>query len=267
MSKPLPSFPVLRGRDGTVLTAEEDFLVLDLPREQITFTADGLGRLRAEGRTLLIELRARRGTTPIVHRIDDVDAADAARFADKLNTALAKRVDDDDVDGAHFALIRHLGPTWRRGFHRRLLRVSLGHLLALTVLTVVAAAGARWSVVAMDVVVGGFAWLCLTLGWYGTGRSRRERWLRRHGVLATAFRTTSRNGYMYPDGTGSYRCFLHGQDEATLTVAFPADDPGDALVLSKPLTDLANTVAGPFLVFCSVVCTAALATVTAGFPS
>ncbi|MFF9144389.1 hypothetical protein ACF1BN_05980 [Streptomyces sp. NPDC014861] len=263
MSRPLPSFPVLRGRDGAVLTAEDAYLVLDLPVEQITFTADGLGRLRAEGRTLLIELRARTGTTPIVHRIDDVDEEDARRFADRMNEALARRVDDDDVDGARFAVIRHLGPTWRKGFHRRLGRGLLAHLLALLALGVAGAVTGHGDVVAAAVVLGGFGWLCLAMGWYGAARSRRERWLRRHGVLATAVRTTGRGGYMYPDGTGAYRGFLHGDDDPALTVGFPADAPEDVLVLSKPFTDLVNSLAGPFLVFAAAVLTIALGALSA----
>ncbi|MFF0480051.1 hypothetical protein [Streptomyces sp. NPDC004435] len=263
MPSPLPSFPVLRGRDGAVLTAEELCLVLDLPREQVTFTPDGLGRLRVEGRSVLIELRARKGTTPVVHRIDDVDERDARLFADKLNEALARRVDDDDVDGARFAVIRHLGPTWRKGFHRRLARGLLAHLLALLALAVAGGATGHWDVVAATVVLGGFGWLCLAMGWYGAARSRRERWLRRHGVLATAVRTTSRGGYMYPDGTGAYRGFLHGDDDPALTVAFPADAPGDALVLSKPLTDLANSLLGPFLVLAAAVLTIGLGAMSA----
>ncbi|MFF2776575.1 hypothetical protein ACFVU3_16870 [Streptomyces sp. NPDC058052] len=259
MPIPLSAFPVLRGSGGAVLTVEDLGLVLDLPREQITFTPDGLGRLRAEGRTLLIELRARKGTTPVVHRIDDVDEADAAVLADEMNALLAKRVDDDDVDGTPFALIRHLGPTWRKGFHRRLLRGVLGHLLALIVLGVAAGATGHWDVVVMEIPLGGLGWLCLAFGWYGAGRSRRERWLRRHGVLATAVRTTTRGGYMYPDGTGAYRGFLHGEDDPSLTVAFPADEPGDVLVLSKPFTDAVNSLAGPFLLFGSALLTIGLA--------
>lgn len=263
LPRPLAAFPVLRGRDGAVLTAEDIGLVLDLPREQIVFTADGLGRLRAEGRTLLIELRARRGRTPIVHRVDDVDEQDARLFADELNALLAKRVDDDDVDGARFAVIRHLGPTWRKAFHRRVLRIALGHLLALVVLAAVAGATGHWDVLVMEIPLGGVSWLCLAFGWYGTGRSRRERWLRRRGVLATAVRTTTRGGYMYPDGTGAYRGFLHGEDDHELTVAFPPDEPGDALVLSKPFNDVLNTFGGPFLLFGWGVLTLALAALTA----
>ncbi|MFI8513846.1 hypothetical protein ACIGHB_22215 [Streptomyces sp. NPDC085460] len=265
MPRPLASFPVLRGRDGAVLTVEDLGLVLDLPREQITFTPDGLGRLRAEGRTVLIELRARKGATPVVHRIDDVDEADARVFADDLNELLAKRVDDDDVDGAPFAVIRHLGPTWRKRFHRRLLRGLLGYLLALAVLAVVAVALGHGSLLFMEIPLGGLAWLCLGAGWHGVGRGRRERWLRRHGVVATARRATTRGAYIYPDGTGAYRGFAHGEDDPTLTVAFTADAPGDVLVLSKPFQDMLNTFLAPVVLFGWGALTIVIGLAAAGF--
>ncbi|MGA5495117.1 hypothetical protein ACPCSP_12205 [Streptomyces cinereoruber] len=41
MSISIPSLPVLRGRDGAVLCVEDIGLVLDLPREQVTFTPMG----------------------------------------------------------------------------------------------------------------------------------------------------------------------------------------------------------------------------------
>ncbi|MGW0120493.1 hypothetical protein [Streptomyces sp. NPDC003327] len=251
MSISLSSLPVLRGRGGAVLSAEDLGLVLDLPREQVTFTPDGLGRIRAEGRSVLIELRARAGTTPRVHRVDDVDEAAAAAFADGVNAILANRTDSDDVDGTPFAVVRSLAPTWRSRFHRRILRGALGHLLALVVLCVVAGGLDEWDLVLLTVPVGGFAWTGLWLGLYGVMRARRERLLYRHGVLVTATRATmTRGGYVYPDATGTYRGFLHGEAGPTITVAHPPEDPADVLVPSSPFTHLVNTYAGAVLVFC-----------------
>ncbi|MFD8015777.1 hypothetical protein, partial [Streptomyces sp. NPDC059762] len=138
MPIPIASLPVLVGRDGIVLSVENEGLVLDLPTEQIVFTADGLGRLRAEGGTVLIELRAKTGATPRVHRIDDVDPDGAVLFVDTINDLLANRTDRDDVDGARFAAIRSLAPRWRHRFARRVRRGVLFYLLALVVLAVVA---------------------------------------------------------------------------------------------------------------------------------
>ncbi|AJF63200.1 hypothetical protein [Streptomyces vietnamensis] len=251
MSTPISSLPVLRGRGGAVLSAEDIGLVLDLPREQVTFTPDGLGRIRAEGGSVLIELRAKAGTTPRVHRIDDVDEVAATAFADGVNAILANRTDSDDVDGAPFAVVRSLAPTWRTRFHRRILRGALWHLLALVVLCVVAGALDKWDVVILTIPVGGLAWLGLWIGLYGVIRARRERWLYRHGVMVTATRATmTRGGYVYPDATGTYRGFLHGEAGPAITVAHPPEDPADVLVPVAPFTHLVDTYAGAFLVVC-----------------
>lgn len=148
-------------REGAVLSVEDIGLVLDLPREQVTFTPEGLGRIRAEGRSVLIELRAKSGATPRVHRIDDVDEATATAFADGVNATLANRTDSDDVDGAPFTVVRSLVPTWRTRF--RILRGALWHLLALVVLCVVAGSLGRWDLVLLTVPIGGLP------GWAYTG--------------------------------------------------------------------------------------------------
>ncbi|MFF1508472.1 hypothetical protein [Streptomyces sp. NPDC058326] len=251
MSTSISSLPVLRGRGGAVLSVEDIGLVLDLPREQVTFTPDGLGRIRAEGRSVLIELRAKAGAAPRVHRVDDVDEAAATAFADGVDAILANRTDSDDIDGAPFAVVRSLTPTWRTRFHRRILRGALWHLLALVVLCLVAGSLSRWDLVLLTVPMGGFAWLGLCPALYGVIRARRERWLYRHGVMVTATRATmSRGAYIYPDATGTYRGFLHGEAGPTITVAHPPEDPADVLVPASPFTHLVNTYAGAVQVFC-----------------
>ncbi|MFE6228083.1 MULTISPECIES: hypothetical protein [unclassified Streptomyces] len=247
MPNPISSLPVLRGRGGAVLTAEDLGLVLDLPREQITFTPDGLGRIRAEGRSVLIELRAKAGTTPRVHRIDDVDAADAVRFAEGVNAILANRTDSDDVDGTPFALIRSLAPTWWSTFRRRFWRGVLGSFLVFVALCVLAAVLGEGELLFFLIPLGGLAWLSLCCGTYGTVRARRERFLTERGVTVTAVRATTPGGYFFPDGTGDYRCFSHPDAGPALTVAHPPGNPADVLVLSTPFTQFANTLSGPVL--------------------
>jgi hypothetical protein len=266
MSTALSSLPVLRGRDEAVLSAEDIGLVLDLPHEQITFTPDGLGRIRVEGRSVLIELRAKAGAAPRVHRVDDVDEAAATAFADGVNAILANRTDSDDVDGAPFAVVRSLAPTWRTRFHRRILRGTLWHLVVLVVLCVVAGSLGRWDLVLLTVPIGGFAWLGLWLGLYAVIRARRERRLYRYGVTVTATRATmTRGAYVYPDATGTYRGFLHGEAGPTITVAHPPEDPADVLVPASPLRHLVNTYAGAVLVFCCSVMTVLHAVMTVDF--
>ncbi|MDX2297798.1 MULTISPECIES: hypothetical protein [Streptomyces] len=262
MPIPLASLPVLVGRDGIALSVENEGLVLDLPTEQIVFTADGLGRLRAEGGTVLIELRARAGATPRVHRIDDVDPDGAALLVDTINDLLANRTDRDDVDGARFAAIRSLAPRWRHRFARRVRRGVLGYLLALVVLAVVAGSLGHWDVVIVEIGVGGISGLALGFGTYGVGDGLRERWLRRHGVAVTATRATSPGAYVYPDGTGDYRIFVHGRAGAAITAYYPPGDPADVDVPLPPFTRLVRTIGGGFLLACGIAGTVALAALT-----
>ncbi|WP_314613235.1 hypothetical protein [Streptomyces stackebrandtii] len=255
MSISISSLPVLRGRGGAVLSVDDIGLVLDLPQEQITFTPDGLGRVRAEGSSVLIELRARAGETPRVHRIDDVDPAAAVALADGVNEILAKRTDSDDVDGAPFALVRSLAPTWRSRFRRRMWRGVLAHLLVLVAVCVVAGVLGEWMLVLITVLIGGLAWLGLWAGLFGLLRARRERWLFQNGVMVTATPATSRGAYIYPDATGTYRCLLHNGFAPAITVFYPPEDPADAMVPSSPFQHLLDGVLGVVLVFCGGILT------------
>ncbi|MFE6461465.1 hypothetical protein ACFVP0_28895 [Streptomyces cinereoruber] len=60
-------------------------------------------------------------------------------------------------------------------------------------------------------------------------------------------------GGVYPDATGTYRGFLHGEAGPTITAIQPPEDPADVLVPMPPFTHLVGTYAGAFLVFCSGV--------------
>jgi hypothetical protein len=71
---------------------------------------------------------------------------------------------------------------------------------------------------------------------------------RRHGDRHPGH--DARGAYIYPDATGTYRGFVHGEAGPTITVAFPSEDPADVLVPASPFTHLVNTYAGAVPVFC-----------------
>jgi hypothetical protein len=245
------SLPVLKGRGGAVLTADRDALVLDRPREQVTFVPSAVARVRAEGRTVTIELRAPRGTAPTVYQVEDVSEAAAAVFADGVNAMLPER-EDDETDGTALTVVRTLTPTWHQRFVRRLLWGMFGFLVALVAFTVVAGlAGTAASVIVM-LPIGGITWVCLGIGMYTVRRWLRERWLRRHGITVTAKAAATPGAYVYMDGTGTYRGFVHGDDGPYVTVSYDPRDPADVLVPQAPHLRLLNSVLGSFLLLCSL---------------
>ncbi|MGW7285758.1 hypothetical protein ACWGH4_09715 [Streptomyces sp. NPDC054847] len=240
------SLPVLQGRGGAVLTADRDALVLDRPREQVTFVPAAVARVRAEGRTVTIELRAPRGTAPTVYQVEDVSEAAATVFADGVNAMLPDR-EDDETDGTALTVVRALTPTWHQRFVRRLLWGLLGFFVALVAFTVVAGlAGTAASVIFM-LPIGGITWVCLGVGVYTV-----RRWLRRHGITVTATAAATPGAYVYMDGTGTYRGFVHGDDGPYVTVSYDPRDPADVLVPQAPHLRLLNTVLGSFLLLCSL---------------
>ncbi|WP_307705290.1 hypothetical protein [Streptomyces sp. V1I6] len=251
MSITPPSLPVLHGRGGAVLTADREALVLDRPREQVTFGPGAVARVRAEGRTVTIELRARHGAAPTVYQVEDVSEAAAAVFTDGVNALLPDR-EDGEVDGTALTVVRSLTPTWHQRFVRRLMWGLFGFLVTLVAFTVAAGlAGTVVSVIAM-VLIGGITCVCLGIGVYTVRRWLRERWLRRHGITVTATEAATPGAYVYMDGTGTYRGFMHGEDGPYVTVSYDPRDPADVLVPQAPHLRLLNTVIGSFLLLCSL---------------
>ncbi|MGW7194624.1 hypothetical protein [Streptomyces chryseus] len=251
MSTTPSPLPVLQGRGGVVLTADRDALVLDRPREQVTFVPGGVARVRAEGRTVTIELRAPRGTAPTVYRVEDVSEAAAAVFADGVIALLPDR-EDGEVDGTALTIVRSLTPTWHQRFVRRLLWGMFGFFVTLVACAVAAGlAGTAVSVIAI-VVFGGITWASLGVGVYTVRRWLRERWLRRHGITVTATAAATPGAYVYMDDTGTYRGFMHGEDGPYVTVSYDPRDPADVLVPQASHLRLLNSVLGSFLLFCSL---------------
>ncbi|MFD6415223.1 hypothetical protein [Streptomyces sp. NPDC060194] len=248
----LPS-SALRGSGGAVLTADEDGLVLDRPGEQITFVSGALTRLRAEGRTLTIQLRARRGATPTEYRVEDVDEAGAAGFAAAVNALLPDRPADDDVDGREMALVRSLVRTSHSRYVRRVMWGALWSFLLLVAATVAVGVAGDAVLVVGTVLGGGLVWLCLCAGVYATGESVREILVRRNGVTTTATPAATFGAYVYRDHHGTYRGFNRGgYDGPWLAVSYPADRPADYLVHQTPFQALTGWILGPFLILCGL---------------
>ncbi|WP_199837006.1 MULTISPECIES: hypothetical protein [unclassified Streptomyces] len=62
---PLPPIPILRGRAGTTLQAQDDVRVLSRRRKEERIPLQAVRRVGAEGRALAVELTLPAGTTPV----------------------------------------------------------------------------------------------------------------------------------------------------------------------------------------------------------
>ncbi|WP_405855274.1 hypothetical protein OG361_19580 [Streptomyces sp. NBC_00090] len=100
MSNP-SSIPVLRGSHGTVLQFTGDVLMWSRNAEEVSIPLQAIAHVRAEGRTVTVELVAPSGTAPAVHRVDGVSEAAAALFVPAVTAALPVRAEEDEtVDGS-----------------------------------------------------------------------------------------------------------------------------------------------------------------------
>lgn len=252
----LSSIPVLQGRGGAVLTAEPGGLVLTRPREELSIPERAVARVRAEGRSVTVELRVPAGgAATAAHRIgiEDVSEAAATAFADAVNGLLEDpAADTEDVDGAALVVLRTIRTLWRERFMRRLKWLvigSVGTLVALSVVTGIAG-GAVYPV--MIVVFGGIGTAGLWIGAYLVGTWLHERRLLKHGITVLAAPATMSGLYLYVDTDGLTRTVSHLGGAPFLQVSYDPRDPADVLVPQTPFMRRLDVTVGGFILFCSL---------------
>ncbi|MFF3842540.1 hypothetical protein [Streptomyces sp. NPDC001930] len=241
------SVPVLQGRGATVLRAVQDGLVLERPGEKVMIPFGAIARVRAEARSVTVELRALAGATPSVHRIEDVSAAAAAAFADAANALLSDPI--EDVDGSVLVDARTFTRTWLQRFRRRLgwvLLGCLGGVLALSVTTAVAGDGrAAVTGAVFGLALGVMAVVGIGLGavcvvpWFHEIRRRRR------GVTVVAVQADGPGTYQYTDSTGTTRVFSHPSPAPSVQASYDPRDPSDVFVLQDRSTRLLDITLGP----------------------
>lgn len=238
--------PVLQGRGAAALSWERDALVLERPGRKLTIPARAIARVRAEGRSVTVELRAPAGAAPSVHGVEAVSPAAAGAFADAVNALLARAV--EGVDGGALVVVHAHTKTWLQTFRRRLgwvLLGCLGGVLALSVTTAVAGEGADVTGVSgaiaslgvLAVAASGFGAVC-AWPWLQEGRRRRR------GVTVPAVRAHGPGAYQYTDDAGATHVFSHPGTAASVRVGYLAHDPADVLVLRDPSTRLMDITLG-----------------------
>ncbi|MER7515733.1 hypothetical protein [Streptomyces sp. NPDC126499] len=199
----IASIPVLKGRDGVILSAVSRGLILERPREELTIPGEAIARARAEGRSLVLDLRVPAGAAPVSYRIEDVDEQAATAFADGVNALSLEP--EEEVDGPSLVVVHALRTVARERFLRRLKWFLLGCVGAVVALCVVCAAvGGAGHAIAI-VPVGFLTIGALGFGVYEMGSWLRGRRLRKHGVTVFAKPSNSPGTYLYVDNDGVTR--------------------------------------------------------------
>ncbi|MET9379299.1 hypothetical protein ACFYV5_20020 [Streptomyces sp. NPDC003035] len=247
----ISSLPILQGRDGVVLCAVSGGLILERPREVVTIPGEAVARVRAEGRSVAVELRAPAGATPAVHRIEDVSEDAAAAFAEGVNSLLIEP--DEEVDAATLVVVRTLRTKAREKALRRLkwfVLSCVGTVVALCVICAVVGSGGH--IIAL-VPFGFLAIAALTAGVFEMGVWMRRRRLLKHGVKTFARPADVPGRYLYTDGAGVVRVVSWEGNSAYVAVSYDPDDPADVYAPQNPLLRRFNTVMGSFLLFCGLL--------------
>ncbi|MGW8353827.1 hypothetical protein [Streptomyces wedmorensis] len=222
--------PALRGPEGTGLRVEGEALLLRTAQEEVHIPLMAVGRVRAEGRAVAVELAALAGATPAVYRLEEVDGAAAAAFADAVNGALPER--SEPVDGITYISGNRLIDQHAVRLFRRLKRGALHGLLVIAVLCVLVSVTGHPVALIAIIPTGLFGLLFLILGTGGAYPPYEEWCLRKRGVTVAADRVSGEPGtYVYVDPMGLHRTVRKFAPSWTIDVAYDPQDPGRVVVL------------------------------------
>ncbi|MFB7515153.1 hypothetical protein [Streptomyces sp. NPDC056144] len=257
----LSSIPVLTGNDRTNLTAIDDGLLLRTRHEEITILAKAVARVRAEGSSAVVELRARAGAVPGVFRIDGVDDRRAVAFADGVNSLLLEP--EEEVDGLSLVVCDTRKTRWALRHARHVKWLMLGAVVVMVLLAAVGAATEGAYYPPVFVFVTGLA-----VGFSIAGGQEFVEWLhkrgiRKHGVKEFARPANLPGSFIYPDRTGMMRAIINFGGGPYLEVAYDPEDPADVVALRPALTERLFNAAGMFCGFVALLCVGLMALILA----
>ncbi|MFF5424573.1 MULTISPECIES: hypothetical protein [unclassified Streptomyces] len=243
----IASLPILPGRDGVVLSAVGRGLVLERPREVLTVPGEAVARVWTEGRTIAVELRARSGAEPVVHRVEDVDETAAATFAAGVNALLLEPA--EEIDGAALVIVRTRRTLWRERYLRRMKRFVLacvGAVVGVSVLSVLVGDVGRAIAV---VPVGFLTTAALGFGVYEVGKWLHVRRVRKHGTRVFARPADSPGAYLYVDDRNVTRVVFPDSHGSYAEVCYDPEEPAEVHPVKPSFTQRFNTFMGWFLLF------------------
>ncbi|MFD0396035.1 hypothetical protein ACFQ3Z_43855 [Streptomyces nogalater] len=205
-------------------------MVLRRPAEELRIPVEAMAEVRAEGRSVEIELLG--GAAPVVYRVEGVSAAGAAAFAQAVDQLLPPSDGEaGPVDGLALVDVRPLSSRnmgWLSG--QRPVAVA-GALLYAGLAAVVGVAGSWGRMAAL--LGGSFALYAGGFLIYSGVRTQVEQWrLKRRGITVMAqfsHYTNKRLVYTYTTATGqSYTYRTTGTGTDPIEVTYDPARPGDA---------------------------------------
>ncbi|MEU8619835.1 hypothetical protein [Streptomyces sp. NPDC048623] len=257
------SIPVLKGNGGTNLSALPEGLLLRSPYDELNIPGRAVARVRAEGGSVIVELRVPAGAAPAAHRIEGVNEAAAIAFADGVNSLLLEPEPDEEVDGASLVVLDTIKTRWYRGHMRRVKWFALGCLGAVVVLSVInGVAGTAVHVVGI-VMVGVVAGLCLVAAWMGLGAWFHRRQVRKRGTKEFARPANVPGTFLYVDRAGMARTVSSFASGPYLEIVYDPEDPADVFTLKPGFFQRFDIWGGTFLLLCGLGGVAALVAITA----
>ncbi|MFB7589888.1 hypothetical protein [Streptomyces sp. NPDC056169] len=261
-----PSTPVVQGSAKASLQREGDALLLSRRHDEVRIPLAAIAQVRAEGRSLAVELTAPAGATSYAHRIDGVSEAAAAMFAAAVNADLPEAAGrDTTADGTALVETRDR-PVSRRERKTRLMKrwaaATLGLLVLLCVLVAVAGQPIGILILTPAGLVGAassVAGVIALTDWH------RERRLMRHGITAFAAEVPERPGqYLYVDPAGMIRNVFTWPGGIAVKVSYDPRDPGNVVLPRRAFSRRAELCAGLIFAGLGLVTFAALIAVTVG---
>ncbi|MFJ2933728.1 hypothetical protein ACIO8G_13245 [Streptomyces sp. NPDC087219] len=227
-----PSVPVVQGSRKTSLEFEGDALYLRRPHEDVRIPLAAVGRVRAEGRAVVVELTAPAGGVPVVHRIDGASEAGTTMFAAAVNAALDGAPGrDTTADGSALVEARTRTLDRRERKARLVKRWSAGTTVLVALLCVlIAVAGEPVGVVLflpMGFAAAGSTVVAVVAlsSWY------REWRLMRHGVTTFAAEVPDRPGtYLYTDPAGLIRQVSTWAGGMAVKICYDPRDAGNVIL-------------------------------------
>ncbi|MFE1902539.1 hypothetical protein ACFW96_02570 [Streptomyces gardneri] len=251
----LSSIPVLTGNDRTNLTAVPEGLLLRGRHRNITIPAEAVARVRAEGTSVAVELRARIGATPTVYRIEGVDGARAVAFAEGVNSLIEpeeQEEQEEEVDGISLVVSDTRKTRWTLGADRRLKWFVLA-ILAVTVALAVFGGltqGAVYPVI--TVFFAPIIGACFAGSMQELTQSLHARRLRRIGVKEFARPANLPGSYVYQDSTRLNHALIRLNAGPYVELVYDPADPADWVTVRPGFMERLSRAAGVFTFLCGI---------------